>query len=99
MLHPTTRQATFTEDGLAILPLAKQAVFAAEVARAMLAREQAVPRGMLRVAAPASIVRIQVVSSLPGLLSDIPISASIRASPSSSRHLLIAVLRDQISFT
>jgi DNA-binding transcriptional LysR family regulator len=54
LLHRTTRQTTLTEDGLAFLPHAEHVVLAAEAARAALGREQAVPRGTLRVAAPAS---------------------------------------------
>ncbi len=65
LLHRTTRQATLTEDGLAFLPHAENVVLAAEVARAALGREQAAPRGTLRVAAPASFARMHIVPSLP----------------------------------
>ena len=51
LLHRTTRQTTLTEDGLAFLPHAEHVVLAAEAALAALGREQAVPRGTLRVAA------------------------------------------------
>ena len=65
LLHRTTRQATLTEDGLAFLPHAEHVVVAAESARAALGREQAAPRGTLRVAAPASFARMHIVPALP----------------------------------
>lgn len=65
LLHRTTRQATLTEDGLAFLPHAENVVLAAESARAALGREQATPRGTLRVAAPASFARMHIVPGLP----------------------------------
>ncbi len=65
LLHRTTRQATLTEDGLAFLPHAEHLVLAAESARAALGREQAAPRGTLRVAAPASFARMHIVPGLP----------------------------------
>ncbi len=65
LLHRTTRQATLTEDGLAFLPHAEHVVLAAEAARAALGREQAAPRGTLRVAAPASFARMHIVPGLP----------------------------------
>ncbi|MGO6695858.1 LysR substrate-binding domain-containing protein [Rhizobium johnstonii] len=65
LLHRTTRQATLTEDGLAFLPHAEQVVHAAESALAALGREQASPRGTLRVAAPASFARMHIVPGLP----------------------------------
>nr|WP_240769170.1 LysR family transcriptional regulator [Paracoccus liaowanqingii] len=84
LLHRTTRKATLTEDGLAFLPHAEQVVFAAEAARAALGREQATPRGTLRVAAPASFARMHIVPGLadfcrqyPELSLDLRISDSI----------------------
>jgi DNA-binding transcriptional LysR family regulator len=65
LLHRTTRQATLTEDGLAFLPHAENVVHAAESARAALGREQAAPRGTLRVAAPGSFARMHIVPGLP----------------------------------
>ncbi|MFN7101357.1 MAG: LysR family transcriptional regulator [Pseudorhizobium sp.] len=65
LLHRTTRQATLTEDGIAFLPHAEHLVHAAESARAALGREQAAPRGTLRVAAPSSFARMHIVPGLP----------------------------------
>ena len=65
LLHRTTRQVTLTEDGLAFLPHAEHLVHAAETARAALGRDHAVPRGTLRVAAPASFARLHIVPALP----------------------------------
>lgn len=64
LLHRTTRRTTLTEDGLAFLPHAEHVVVAAEAARAALGREQAAPRGTLRVAAPASFARMHIVPAL-----------------------------------
>jgi DNA-binding transcriptional LysR family regulator len=72
LLHRTTRQATLTEDGLAFLPHAEHVVLAAESARAALGREQAAPRGTLRVAAPASFARIHIVPGLPDFCRQYP---------------------------
>lgn len=84
LLHRTTRQATLTEDGLAFLPHAEHVLDAAEAARAALGREQVMPRGTLRVAAPASFARMHIVPSLsdfcrryPDLVIDMRISDSI----------------------
>jgi DNA-binding transcriptional LysR family regulator len=65
LLHRTTRQATPTVDGLAFLPHAEHVLDAAEAARAALGREQAAPRGTLRIAAPASFARMHIVPGLP----------------------------------
>jgi DNA-binding transcriptional LysR family regulator len=65
LLHRTTRQATLTVDGLAFLPHAEHVLDAADAARAALGREQATPRGTLRVAAPASFARMHIVPGLP----------------------------------
>ncbi len=72
LLHRTTRQATLTEDGLAFLPHAEHVVNAAEAARAALGREQAAPRGTLRVAAPASFARMHIVPGLRDFCSQYP---------------------------
>ncbi|MFD1910645.1 LysR family transcriptional regulator [Halodurantibacterium flavum] len=84
LLHRTTRQATLTEDGIAFLPHAEHVILAAEAARAALGREQATPRGTLRVAAPASFARMHIVPGLaafcrryPELSLDLRISDSI----------------------
>lgn len=72
LLHRTTRQTTLTEDGLAFLPHAEHIVLAAEFAQAALGREQATPRGTLRVAAPASFARMHIVPGLPDFRSRYP---------------------------
>ncbi|MFD1704385.1 LysR family transcriptional regulator [Methylopila henanensis] len=65
LIHRTTRQATPTEDGLALLPHAEHVVLAMEAARAAIGRGQAAPRGTLRIAAPASFARMHIVPGLP----------------------------------
>lgn len=83
LLHRTTRQATLTEDGLAFLPHAEHVVDAAEAARAALGREQAMPRGILRVAAPASFARMHIVPALPELRERYPdLALDLRVSDS-----------------
>ena len=83
LLHRTTRQATLTEDGLAFLPHAEQVVAAAETARAALGREQAAPRGTLRVAAPASFARMHIVPALPDFCRQYPdLAVDVRISDS-----------------
>ncbi|MBL6081775.1 LysR family transcriptional regulator [Belnapia sp. T18] len=84
LLHRTTRQATLTEDGIAFLPHAEHVLDAALAARAALGREQATPRGTLRVAAPASFARMHIVPGLsefcnryPELVLDMRISDSV----------------------
>lgn len=72
LLHRTTRQVTLTEDGLAFLPHAEHMVFAAEAAQAALGGNHAVPRGTLRVAAPASFARLHIVPGLPEFCSRYP---------------------------
>ncbi|MBO1077329.1 LysR family transcriptional regulator [Roseomonas marmotae] len=84
LLHRTTRQATLTEDGMAFLPHAEHVLDAAQAARAALGREQATPRGTLRVAAPSSFARMHIVPGLrefcsryPDLILDMRISDSV----------------------
>ncbi len=84
LLHRTTRQATLTVDGLAFMPHAEHILDAAHAARAALGREQAAPRGTLRVAAPASFARMHIVPGLqdfrvryPDLVLDLRISDSV----------------------
>jgi len=72
LLHRTTRQTTLTEDGLALLPHAEHVVLATEAARAAVGHRQAVPRGTLRVAAPASFARMHIVPGLPDFCSRYP---------------------------
>ncbi|MBB4858733.1 DNA-binding transcriptional LysR family regulator [Novosphingobium chloroacetimidivorans] len=72
LLHRTTRAATLTEDGRAFLPHAEHLLDAAAVARAALGREQAAPRGTLRIAAPASFARMHIVPGMPDFMSRYP---------------------------
>jgi DNA-binding transcriptional LysR family regulator len=72
LLHRTTRHATLTEDGRAFLPHAENVLDAAASARAALGREQASPRGTLRVAAPSSFARMHIVPGLPEFIDRFP---------------------------
>lgn len=72
LVHRTTRQATLTEDGLALLPHAEHVVLAMESARAAVGRGHAVPRGTLRMAAPASFARMHIVPCLPDFCARYP---------------------------
>lgn len=83
LLHRTTRQATLTEDGIAFLPHAEHLVHAAESARAALGRQQATPRGTLRVAAPSSFARMHIVPGLSDFCASYPeLSIDMRISDS-----------------
>lgn len=84
LVHRTTRLATLTEDGRAFLPHAEHLLEAADIARAALGRERAVPSGVLRIAAPSSFARMHIVPGLPdftfrypGLRLDMRISDSV----------------------
>ena len=72
LLHRTTRHATLTEDGRAFLPHAENVLDAAVAARAALGREQASPRGTLRIAAPSSFARMHIVPGLPEFMARHP---------------------------
>lgn len=72
LLHRTTRHTTLTEDGRAFLPHAEHLLDAASAARAALGREQARPRGVLRVAAPSSFARMHIVPGLPDFTARYP---------------------------
>lgn len=72
LLHRTTRLATLTEDGRAFLPHAEHLLDAAAAARAALGREQASPRGTLRIAAPSSFARMHIVPGLPNFIGRYP---------------------------
>lgn len=72
LVHRTTRRATLTEDGGALLPHAEHLLEAAATARAVLGREQRSPRGVLRVAAPSSFARMHIVPALPTFIARYP---------------------------
>ncbi|TYT24929.1 LysR family transcriptional regulator [Luteimonas viscosa] len=72
LVHRTTRRATLTEDGSALLPHAEHLLEAAATARAVLGREQLSPRGVLRVAAPSSFARLHIVPALPAFMARYP---------------------------
>lgn len=72
LLHRTTRKATLTEDGSALLPHAEHLLEAAATARAVLGREKVSPRGVLRVAAPSSFARMHIVPALPTFMARYP---------------------------
>lgn len=72
LLHRTTRRATLTEDGNALLPHAEHLLDAADTARAVLGRVQVSPRGVLRVAAPSSFARLHLVPALPAFMARYP---------------------------
>lgn len=72
LVHRTTRRATLTEDGNALLPHAEHLLESAATARAVLGREQVSPRGILRVAAPSSFARLHIVPALAGFRARYP---------------------------
>ncbi|KAF1005609.1 MAG: HTH-type transcriptional regulator DmlR [Luteibacter sp.] len=65
LVHRTTRLATLTEDGRALLPHAEHLLDIAAVAQAALGRGATAPSGVLRIAAPSSFARLHIVPALP----------------------------------
>lgn len=72
LVHRTTRLATLTEDGHALLPHAERLLEAADKALAALGHERRAPHGVLRIAAPASFARMHIVPGLSDFTSRYP---------------------------
>lgn len=65
LLHRTTRKVSLTEEGIAFLPHAEEVLASVDAARASVGAGSALPRGTLRVTAPASFGRMHLVPALP----------------------------------
>jgi len=72
LLHRTTRKVALTEEGHAFLPHAEEVLAQAEAARAAVGAGQQIPKGRLRIAAPASFARMHIVPGLKSFMQRYP---------------------------
>jgi DNA-binding transcriptional LysR family regulator len=72
LLQRTTRRVSLTEAGAAFLEGCQAVEEALAEAEAVVERHGAAPRGVLRVTAPSSLVRLLVTPILPGFLARYP---------------------------
>jgi len=72
LVHRTTRKVSLTEEGKAFLPHAEDVLSSVDAACASVGAGSAVPRGTLRITAPASFGRLHIVPALKGFLSQYP---------------------------
>ena len=83
LVHRTTRKVSLTEEGAAFLPHAEEVLSSVEAARASVGVGDKLPKGTLRVTAPASFGRMHLVPALKGFLSRYPdLSIDLRLSDS-----------------
>lgn len=72
LVHRTTRKVSLTEEGVAFLPHAEEVLESIEAARASVGVGETLPKGILRVTAPASFGRMHLMPALKGFLSRYP---------------------------
>ncbi|NQY99889.1 MAG: LysR family transcriptional regulator [Bdellovibrionales bacterium] len=72
LLHRTTRKVSLTEDGVAFLPHAADILENIEVAKAAVGGANVVPKGRLRITAPASFGRMHLIPVIDDFLSEYP---------------------------
>ena len=72
LIHRTTRKVSLTEEGKAFLPHAEDVIASVEAARASVGAGSFLPRGTLRVAAPASFGRMHLVPIMADFLAQFP---------------------------
>jgi DNA-binding transcriptional LysR family regulator len=72
LVHRTTRKVSLTEDGQVFLPHAEEVLASVESARAAVGDGNLVPRGTLRLTAPASFGRMHMMSTLSDFLAKYP---------------------------
>lgn len=84
LVHRTTRKVSLTEEGLAFLPHAEEVLESVEAAQAAVGAGNQMPKGVLRVSAPASFGRMHLIPAMqafmdahPGLKVDYRLSDSI----------------------
>ena len=79
LVHRTTRKVSLTEEGLAFLPHAEEVLASVAAAKASVGGGRMVPRGTLKVTAPASFGRMHLVPKLKSFLLQYPeISIDLR---------------------
>ncbi|TYK64666.1 LysR family transcriptional regulator [Colwellia echini] len=72
LIHRTTRKVSLTEEGIAFLPHAENVLESVEAARASIGAGSSSPRGILRIAAPASFGRMHLLPALNGFFARYP---------------------------
>ena len=72
LVHRTTRKVALTEEGLAFLPHAEEILQSVESARASVGSGDKIPKGNLRVTAPASFGRMHLIPRLNTFLESYP---------------------------
>ncbi|MDG3085878.1 LysR family transcriptional regulator [Vibrio hannami] len=84
LVHRTTRKVSLTEEGMAFLPHAEEVLASVEAARAAVGVGDSIPKGTLRITAPASFGRMHLMPVLktfqekyPDLVIDLRLTDSI----------------------
>jgi DNA-binding transcriptional LysR family regulator len=72
LVHRTTRRVSLTEEGIAFLPHAEEVLASVEIARASVGGGEILPKGTLRVTAPASFGRMHMLPQLKVFLARYP---------------------------
>lgn len=72
LVHRTTRKVSLTEEGVAFLPHAEEVLASVEAARFAVGAGSFVPKGTLRVTAPASFGRMHLVPALKTFMENNP---------------------------
>ncbi|MFT5701816.1 MAG: DNA-binding transcriptional LysR family regulator [Desulforhopalus sp.] len=72
LVHRTTRKVSLTEEGVAFLPHAGEVLASVEAARSSVGVGNILPKGNLRVTAPASFGRMHLLPTLEGFFSRYP---------------------------
>jgi DNA-binding transcriptional LysR family regulator len=72
LVHRTTRKVSLTEEGMAFLPHAEEVLASVEAARSAVGAGDSLPKGTLRVTAPASFGRMHMMPALEGFLARYP---------------------------
>ncbi len=81
LIHRTTRKVSLTEDGHAFLPYAEDVLASLEAAKAAVGVGSTMPKGNLRISAPASFGRMHLVRAIKEFMSLYPdISVDMRLS-------------------
>lgn len=72
LVHRTTRKVSLTEEGVSFLPHAEEVLASVEAARSSVGAGSSLPKGTLRVTAPASFGRMHLVPALKGFMERYP---------------------------
>ncbi|TAP41250.1 LysR family transcriptional regulator [Alteromonas sp. KUL49] len=72
LIHRTTRQVGLTDDGKQFLPHAESILNTVETAQASVGNGKQIPKGTLRITAPASFGRMHIIPAIKQFLDDYP---------------------------